>query len=170
LNSSAYLWQIHNGRYEFAKGMQTTLFKIGIGLVLFLPAFFVSGHGTGQSLERAVGDYVVDVGYDSFEPRALESIRFDFQIFLSESREPAPFTDTWVRVMEGDNLLFAGFLAKPIFGLTGMSYAFPAGGIYEVTVRFQNDDTTVAEASFPFPVAEKSKNPDFQKKFSLGYS
>lgn len=150
------------------KSNTISLRKIIISLFLLLPVFFVFAHGTGESLEKVVGDYVVDVGYDSFNPKAFESIRFDFQLLANGNKESVPFTDTWVRIMDGNNLLFAGWLAKPTFGLTGMSYAFPKGGIYEITVRFQNDDTTVAETSFPFSVIEKEQKSRFSKEVFLG--
>ena len=75
----------------------------------------------------------------------------------------ADFTNVWVRIApkDGNGILFAGFLYRPEFLLTGMSYAFQKAGQYELTVRFLNKDgEALAEATFPLVVEDSgSKFP-----------
>lgn len=133
----------------------------------FFPLFFISSHGGGESLEKAVGDYLIDVGYDTPVSQGRDPVRFDFQLFsnVNQTKEEALFTSVWARIMEGDNLLFAGSFLKPTFGLTGMTYAFPKEGIYELAVRFQNGDAVLAQASFPFSV-ERGEGEVRKSRFS----
>lgn len=147
--------------------IKIVLCRVGISLAVFLPLVFVSAHGTGESLEKAVGDYVIDVGYDTQVPQGGVPVHFDFQLFsnINQTREAVLFTNVWVRVMEDKNLLFAGWLAKPTFGLTGITYSFSKEGVYELTARFQNGDATLAEASFPFPV-ERGEGEVRKSRFS----
>lgn len=114
----------------------------------------VYGHGLGQSLEKEVDGYVIDVGYDASDKvYAGEAIRFDFNLWEKNRTDPADFDHVWVRIAPGEGILFAGFLYRPEFLLTGMSYAFANAGRYELTVRFlDKDGKSIAEASFPIEV------------------
>jgi len=119
---------------------------------MFTLANFASGHGFGQSLEKVVDNYIIDVGIDALDLVAGEPVRFDF-VLWSKDRNPIDFTDAWVRIAPAERgIVFAGNLHQPEFGSTGMTYVFPKGGDYELTVRFQNKGEAIIEASFPLKV------------------
>lgn len=117
---------------------------------------YAQAHGIGQSVEKQVGDYTIDIGYDSLTPEvpADAAVRFDFALWNKDKTEPVDFTTVWVRIapLQGEGILFAGYLGQPDFGPTGISYVFARGGTYEVTARFTNKDKTLAETSFPLTV------------------
>lgn len=129
-----------------------------IGLIfitIFAIAHIAYGHGFGQSLEKVVGDHIVDVGFDAVDLVAGEPIRLDIILWNKDRTETPTFTDAWVRIAPIDRgIVFAGNLHQPEFGSTGMTYVFPKAGDYELTIRFQNKDDVITEASFPLKVGE----------------
>lgn len=134
-------------------------------LLIFLFSGFVllgvaAAHGTGASLEKMVGEYKVDIGYDPPVLEAKDPIYFDFTL-LSETGERAEFSDIWVRVMKGKQTAFATGIHKPSFGNSTMIYMFPEGGEYELKVRFQNEGEALAEASFPLAVEKAATGAGF---------
>lgn len=127
--------------------------------VLFYPAIPVRAHEAGKSLEKVVGEYLVDIGYDVLdELRAKESIRFDFSLWTSDRNEEIPFTDIWLRISQNNKAVFAGGIQNPRFGLAGITYAFPDKGEYTLFIRFQNGDESLVEASFPLTVEKGNES------------
>ncbi len=118
--------------------------------LLVATASVAYGHGFGQSLEKVVDNYIIDVGIDALDLVAGEPARFDFVLWNKDRTEAVEFTDAWVRIAPAERgIVFAGNLYRPEFGSTGMTYVFPKGGDYELTVRFQKDGEQIAnEVSF----------------------
>lgn len=113
------------------------------------------GHGFGQTLEKAIGDFVIDVDYDALELRAGEPARFNFNIWNKDRTQPSEFTDVWVRIapQNTQGVVFAGSVHNPEFGFAGFTYTFPRSGFYELAVRFQkNGEQLAEEVSFPLTV------------------
>ncbi|MCP6719991.1 MAG: hypothetical protein KJI72_01515 [Patescibacteria group bacterium] len=125
---------------------------------LFSPTIPVRAHGVGESLEKVVGEYLVDIGYDAFELRAKESVRFDFSLWTSDQSEEIPFTDIWLRISQNNKAVLAGGIQNPRFGKAGVTYAFPEKGEYTLFVRFQNGDESLVETSFPLAVEEGNES------------
>ena len=117
---------------------------------------YTGAHGAGVSLEEIAGEYIVDIGYDIFEPRAGDAVRFDFTLWNKERTDSPEITGVWFRIAPevGQGIIFAGQLGVPEFGPPGMSYAFPKAGDYTLTARFMNKDAVLAETLFPFSVRE----------------
>ncbi len=118
-----------------------------IAVSLLFATNLVLAHGTGQSFEKPVGDYLVDIGIDAVTSYAGEQIRLDFNLWNKEKTESIDFSDVWVRIApkDGFGIVFAGYLDRPEFGLTGMTFTFPKGGDYQLTVRFNKDGEKIAE-------------------------
>ena len=132
---------------------------LAIIIFIFSIAVFVNGHGLGQSLEKQVNGLIMDIGYDAIDSiYAEDTIHFDFNLWKDGKTEIVDFSHVWVRIApgSGEGIVFTGFLHRPEFVLTGMSYTFQKPGEYELTVRFlDKDDNILAEESFPLTV-EKS--------------
>lgn len=125
----------------------------GILLLLFALPLIAGAHGSGASLEKVVDNYLVDVGYSPAFLEAEDPIRFDFALLESSDRtKEVPFTDIWVRIEKEKKVFFAGGIAKARLGGTGVSYVFPTEGQYELFIRFQNGEESLAETSFPLSV------------------
>ena len=130
--------------------MKTVIFSI---IAVFAIVNFASGHGFGQSFEKVVDNYIVDVGVDALDLVAGEPARFGFVLWNKDGTETPEFTDAWVRIALADRgVVFAGNLHQPEFGSTGMTYVFPKSGDYELTVRFQQNGEPIVEANFPLKV------------------
>ena len=148
--------------------MRIISFIIFVFTVLVISSdVLVEAHGLGQSLEKNVGDYILDVGYDAIDQIETNlAIRFDFNLWTKGKADMADFDHVWVRISPNDKgILFAGFLYRPEFLLTGMSYTFQKSGQYDLTVRFLNkEDKTIAEATFPLMVkrGEQERKSLFQ--------
>ena len=130
-------------------------------IVFFVLSFFsasflftnpILAHGGGESLEKVVGEYKVDIGYDPATLEAGSRSSFDFDLILNETGERSEFSDIWLRIMKGKQTVFASGVHKPSFGNTTMVYTFAEGGEYSLDVRFQNEGGKIAEASFPLTV------------------
>lgn len=110
------------------------------------------GHGGGQSVEKIVGEYLVKLEYEELFFSEGEPARLDFELINNSTKEEIEFTDVWVKVIGGEKTFFIAPIAKPEFGRIGMTYTFSTAGEYELHLRFQNKDTSIAETSFPLKV------------------
>lgn len=139
--------------------------KLVVTIILILTsANFAHGHGGGQSFEKVVGEYKIDVGLDALRnPVSGQTVRFDFNIWSKDGFNPVEFTSVWVRLAPEKGITFASYLAFPEFGLPAMSYVFPKSGPHELTVRFYKGDQVLAETAFPVTV---EKGPAEQKVVS----
>lgn len=127
-----------------------------IALIFFLLGANASAHRTGQSLEKVVGNYLVDVGYNALGTiRAGEAIHFDFTLFDALQKTPVAFTDVWTKISKDNVVVFAAGLQKKDILPAGMIYSFSESGNYELGLRFQNNDATLTETSFTITVESK---------------
>ncbi|MEK7464152.1 MAG: hypothetical protein AAB617_00010 [Patescibacteria group bacterium] len=137
--------------------MKYLIFLTALSLTLVTTSY---GHGGGQTIEQSVGDYIIEVDYNSLSPeiRAQTSIRFDVGISNKDETETPGFTDVWVTIAPNNSFdtVFAGDINKLEFGGTGFTFTFPKAGDYKLTARFQkNGKSFHEEASFPLTVVEE---------------
>lgn len=139
-----------------------------LGAILFLGIFAISfeliptvvnAHGEGFSLTATTTDYIIDVDYDYTAIFSGDTGRFNFNLFKDATRtKKVDFTKVWARIVresdirEGDTV-FSGWIAKAVFGSTGLSISLPESGAYTMIVRYNNDDDNkITEATLPFTV------------------
>jgi len=149
-----------------------------LGINLIIIAFISVGlslpkdaqaHGAGESVEKAVGEYLVDVGYNTEIFEAGSPVFFDFGLLVNETGENTSFTDIWVRIVQKNKTVFASGIRKPTFGGTTMVYTFPEAGEYELMLRFQEEGNKIVEASFPLTVKSvPGASPNFFPWVLLG--
>ena len=128
---------------------------IGSIFTLCLLPVVLFAHSLGQSLEKQVGEYFIDIGYSSpvVTLQAGESVRFDFNLWSKDHTQAIDFATVWVRIAPAESgITFAGYLGFPEFGPLGMSYAFPDEGSYVLTARYFDGADMLGEASFPLTV------------------
>lgn len=117
-----------------------------------LPAY---AHVNGVSYEKTKDGYQIDAGYGAPAPAVGESLLMDFR--LRQEGKDVPFTDTWVKITaENGAVVFASGIHNSEFGGPRISYVFPREGKYEVSMRFENNDQTLVEDSFPITVLPAS--------------
>ncbi|OHB22347.1 MAG: hypothetical protein A3J67_01890 [Parcubacteria group bacterium RIFCSPHIGHO2_02_FULL_48_10b] len=129
---------------------------IAISVLWFVVAGIAFGHGFGQTLEKAVGEYAIDVDYDVEALVAGELVRFNLNIWNEDRTEQVAFDDVWARIApQAGGISFAGSFSRPQVGSAGFSYAFPRPGAYDLSVRFQKGgEQIVEEVSLPLTVGE----------------
>lgn len=129
-------------------------FVVILAVAIFVTPVFALAHGSGKTLEKAVGDFVVDVEYEAPELRAGEPVRFSFNIWNKDRTRSLEFSDVWVKIVpQKRNAIFAGDVHNPELGSAGFTHTFPKDGPYELTVRFQkNGEQLTDETSFPLTV------------------
>ena len=120
-------------------------------LVLFFPMITLA-HGSGGTLEKVVGENLVDVGYSDAILRVGKASRFDFQLVKNSDKSDVDFNQVWVRIIKSGNLIFVGTLPRPDFGSAGMTFTFFEPGDYDMTVNYQKDGTKITETDFVVPV------------------
>lgn len=125
--------------------------------VLAVP-FFVHAHADGRSVEKQVGKYLLDIGYNTDPIVAGESTYFDFKLY---EKVPTPgvadFTDVWVRIEKEKQTLFATGVSHMPVGATGMLYTFAEEGTHAVSARYERNGETLAETTFFVDVKGKAK-------------
>lgn len=114
----------------------------------------VSAHSSGASVEREVGEYLIDIGYEPTAPTAGGTVRMDLELYELATGADVPYTDAWILIEKSNKTYFAGGVPKARIGATGFSYLFPEAGEYEIYVRYQQDGEKVVETTFPFTVNE----------------
>ncbi|HSE34494.1 MAG TPA: hypothetical protein VLB83_00070 [Candidatus Paceibacterota bacterium] len=128
------------------------LAHIVFGLVMIPTVVFA--HGFGQTIQQESNGYLLAVDSASETLIAGSAERIGFDITPKVGTGTPAFSHVWIRIMSPDQtLLFAGFIVRSDIGQTGMTFAFPDEGTYEVALRFQDDATIVAEGTFLLPIA-----------------
>ena len=130
-----------------------------LGTILIFPGLAFT-HGAGQSLEKVLGEYRLDIGYSPPIFEAQDPSIFDFDLLFDETNEQVVFSDIWVRIVKGKKTVFATGIHKPDFGGVTMVYSFPEKGDYELTVRFQNEGEKIVEGSFPLEVQGRTETSE----------
>ena len=149
--------------------LATIIFSVAAASLL-VPAALALAHPTGQSLNQNVGDYVVDIGYDSITPSPVagEATAFDFRFFHNPGSQLADYTDVGVSILASDgSTAFYGDLRHVADSPTGMVYIFPTGGNYKLTAYYKKDGAALAQASFPLVVsqADYQQPPQSPKRY-----
>ena len=135
-------------------------------LTLLALAATVSANGLpGQRLEKDLGTYVIDIGTDQeFTPQAGAPVKFDFNLLSGQAgvtlpgglsvpaRNPVPYTDVNVRVIQDGKPLAESDIAYAQSGPTFFTFAFPTGGTFTLQTTFYSKDKQLADASFPLTI------------------
>ena len=132
---------------------KSLLLSLMVSVCTLSSVTFASAHGNSFSYEETKDGYLIDIGYDEFIA-ADESVRFDFTVYPEDldSVEGEVFSDVWVTLTQDRKVFFAGGVDKPVFGVTGFTFAFPKEGTYTLSARFQKDGETVVATEFPITV------------------
>lgn len=116
-----------------------------------LPGTIQAHGGDTVSYMAEVNGYTIDVGYSEENPLAREPVQFDFVLLRGE--EVVPFTNVWVRIeTETGANVFAGGIHRTALEVARMSYVFAEPGTHTIHVRYENNNGTLAEGSFPLHV------------------
>lgn len=129
------------------------VFLLTLVAVLFANVAFA--HETGLSFEKAVGDYVVDVGFDADIIKEAEPVQLDAVLWNKEKTQSQDYSDVFVRIQSAEEeTVFASDFFKPQIGSAGAVFAFPKAGDYVMEVIFIKDEQLLAKTEFEVNVKE----------------
>ncbi len=120
-------------------------------LVLFIIPIATAHLAAGE--DRVVGDYIVDFGYEPEKLTAGENAFFAVHLKNNDTEEVVQFTDVWVRISQGDAILFSGLL-NPQSDVAEFSYYFSLSDHYDIKLRFRDGEETVVETTFVVTVSK----------------
>lgn len=117
-------------------------------------ASYSSAHGLGYNLEKVEGDYRVDVGLSEEDIVAGDTVRMSFELSDVKTENPVEFDAVWIRLAQGNKMMFIGTLNQDPFGLLqALSYNFAAAGDYDLTARYQKEGKKLTESTFNLKVS-----------------
>ncbi|HSB46979.1 MAG TPA: hypothetical protein VLD37_03125 [Candidatus Bilamarchaeum sp.] len=90
-----------------------------------------------NGVDRQVGPYILDTGWEPAAPGAGEPVFFAINIVDAKSEEKTNFTEVWVRFSRGDRIAYAGTMAMDE-GSASFSYEFPEAGTWDMDMKFGN--------------------------------
>ncbi|MDP3779454.1 MAG: hypothetical protein Q8R30_05435 [bacterium] len=145
---------------------------LSVAMFCILITSTAKANGFGITLDKAVGDYIVNVDYDALSGiYSGDPVQFAFQLFNKDRSDQPEFEDVWVSITptgRGDLFpqpVFDGGLMGSAFPPSGMTFVFPYPGSYTLNIRYEKEYKTLAEASFPLEVEAGSRSVNGQSGF-----
>ena len=136
---------------------------IGLGII-FLYTGIAHANGFGVTLDKVVGDYTTNVDYDAIDGiYSGYPVQFAFQLFNRDRTQPVAFSDVWVTITQiGANtytppVFDAGIVGSSLIS-PGMTFMFAKSGSYDMKIRFETGDKSIAEATFSLTVTDGGKS------------
>jgi len=144
--------------YYYALVMRAHYFPSLIVLMFALAPVALFAHSTGVSLEKQVGDAVIDVAYEPIQPLSGDRLLFDFNLLQPVASTSIAFDYVWVRLEHEKKTLLATGIARADFGPTSLLYTLPdISGDIQLHVRYQKAGNPLAETSFLIPIQSRPK-------------
>lgn len=95
--------------------------------------------------------YIADFGYTPAQPVAGSETSLAFNLVNDTTFANVNFDSLWIRVSEGENVVFAGSL-KPGNSNVALTYTFSKEGNYTIESKFYDNGKMLAQAVFSLPV------------------
>lgn len=118
-----------------------------IGIIALTIPLFVSAHAFGESLEKEVDGYLVDIGYSTTEFVANSAVVFEFDL-LDENEEFIDYESVWLRIVKDERTILATGIHNAEFGGARITYTFAEPGAYEFSARYEEGIDSIREATF----------------------
>lgn len=112
-----------------------------------------------QVLEVKVNNAVIKVSYDQDKAGLGEPVPFTFELLQENESAEMPFDSILINIKSkvNQNLdLLVAEVKKPISGAATIVYDFPQTGEYTFSIRYNRNDTTLAEHTFDFAISKES--------------
>lgn len=124
-------------------------------LALALP-FASFGHGVGQTLEREVGGFLIDIGYDAPEITKGQEVLFNAALLKDAGTTRwsyAPYDEVWIQIGPDGGEPMRAIIPVRTPSPVNLKYVFTDAVEHHLSVRFLGDGKTLAETSFELPVS-----------------
>ena len=112
-----------------------------------------------QVLEVKVNNAVIKVSYDQDKAGLGEPVPFTFELLQEDESAEMSFDSLWINIKpkanQNQDLLIAE-VKKATSGSTSITYDFPQSGEYTFAIRYNRNDTVLAEHTFDFAISKES--------------
>lgn len=133
---------------------------ISVLAVLCVYAGLASAHGGTVALDRVVGDYTAHLEFDAIDGMYADvPVQFAFELYGKDGIASVDFTDVWVTIVSSGGApvtppVFIGGIigAKTTLVPAGMTIVFPRDGSYDMKLRYERGDMTLADVTFQLSV------------------
>jgi hypothetical protein len=122
-----------------------------------------SAHSIGQTLEQEVGEYLVDIGYDTAEIMQDQEVLFNAALIQGAGTthwQYAPYDEVWIQIGPSNSEPLRAIIPVKSPSPVNLRYTFAQAKTHQLSVRFLQDGKTLADASFTLPVGEASGGVD----------
>ncbi len=156
-------------------------FVLNLVSLFLLSGNLAQANGFGMQLDKVVGEHTVNVDYDATNGIYTGApVQFAFQLFNKERTQQMDFDDVWVTITNAGSdasyipPVFDGGIVGHSASLipSGMTFVFPKGGSYDLKLRFDKGEKSIAEATFSLTVSgggsSSSEGSIFSKNFFVG--
>jgi hypothetical protein len=122
-------------------------------ILVLVSCFFapvgVSAHGDRPSLEREVGSYLIDVGFDREGFRPGEEVTFDLDLYTAgDHPEFVEFDTVDIRITKESETVFTHVVQNDPVYIPSFSYTFPEEGEYQLFVAYAESGAVKVETTF----------------------
>jgi hypothetical protein len=129
--------------------------RSGFLLALFLLSAPISLAHLATGMDKEVNGYLIDMGHDPESINAREPFTLMLTIANATTKEQLNPEKVWVRIVKGEQVVFAGTFAPEARTVSTMM-SLPEGGIYTMDVRFFGESPKAwAAVEFPLTVQVK---------------
>lgn len=134
------------------------MLKLALTLIsTFVLTASVYAHSPGITFEEKVGDYLIEVGANSFELTEGDLIKFNLELFKADKSSPIDFTNVFVTLSKDEFTLFSSNIIQPALGHATFSYKFPKAGRYELNVSYERDTHSLVEKTIVIDIQKNGE-------------
>lgn len=137
--------------------------KIVLAIIYFLIAtslpYMALADAEAQVLEVKVNNAVIKVSYDQDKAGLGEPVPFTFELLQEDESAEMPFDSLWINIkpkLDPSKDLLVAEVKKSDAGPTSITYDFPQTGEYTFAIRYNRNDTALAEHTFDFAISKDS--------------
>jgi hypothetical protein len=138
---------------------------IFFSIITSLP-YMALADAEAQVLEVKVNNAVIKVSYDQDKAGLGEPVPFTFELLQEDESAEMSFDSLWINIkpkLDQSKDLLAAEVKKSDAGPTSITYDFPQTGEYTFAIRYNRNDTALADHTFDFAI---SKDSSVQSGFS----
>ncbi len=117
-------------------------------LILTLP--LAQGHlASGEDITK--NGYIIDFGYEPENPRAGDQVKINVNLVNATTEKAIVLDNVWMRTSKNNTITDTGNYNPNVNNvITTQTFAEP--GTYEITIRFEKNQTTLVEHDFQLKI------------------
>ncbi len=131
----------------------------------------VIAHGTGGGEDKKIGDFTIDFGYDTVNPKENQPVLLTIGLYNHADKEYPQFDYANIKITTKENeLLFRGSVFPNIPGIINAVFTFPEKGAYSIDVNFIDDGASFLNTAFFVSIGAKKKEFNGNRILRSGFN